>query len=324
VLETATEKALDSDHFLHVSSDTILLLASLEKKNILEESLAAALLKWAKFQCEEHGEDPNDGALLRALLLPSLKLLKFGSMDEQNFAVLCKHELGQVLTVDERLGIFLALSNNSKDPLPKDFNQSSDNWELSRFSILRQPLQTLYIKLDKVSLQRVIVPKETKPEIVLRFQVIKRAILKEVGFPYPYSPCPFELQDVEGNVLVERGCLENSNYILSADTDYVLFIAFSEYSGRQNKETHAYLLPSNLSFTSGWLTMTIKAQALFFHRTMLSLTFKNAFDYPLQRSSHALTKLPVAAQECGEQSMSNNSKHAAAAKEQKDPLIIPV
>jgi hypothetical protein len=323
VLETATEKALDSDHFLHVSSDTILLLASLEKKNILEESLAAALLKWAKFQCEEHGEDPNDGALLRALLLPSLKLLKFGSMDEQNFAVLCKHELGQVLTVDERLGIFLALSNNSKDPLPKDFNQSSDNWELSRFSLLHQPLQTLYIDLREVSLQRVIVPKGTKQEVVLRFQVIKRAILKGVGFPYR-CPCQFKLQDAEGNVLVERGCHENSNYILSADTDYVLFIANSKYSGKQNEETHAYLLPSNLSFTSGWLTMTIKAQALFFHRTMLILTFKNAFDYPLQRSSHALTKLPLAAQECGEQSMSNNSKHAAAAKEQKDPLIIPV
>jgi hypothetical protein len=279
VLQIDTEKALSSDHFLDISPDSILTFVGMGKMNILEETLVAALVKWAKSGAERSGEDPNNGVTLRASLLPSLKLIKFGLMNELNFARLCQRELGDILTVDEKLSIFETLCYWDKDLLPAEFCHCIKTSE--RRSELHQGVSFNFTDTD---LKRM-VAKEAQEEASIIFQINKKASLTRVSLRCCDSSC-VELKDSDGKVLIESGYLRDSDIVLAAHSDYVIKITYDVFlreefaEAEEGKECSIFRLEENSSNSSGWLTLTVKSSQSFINVHHIGLSFKNVFIYP--------------------------------------------
>jgi hypothetical protein len=280
VLEIYTEKALSSDHFLGISPDSILIFVGLGRMNILEESLVAALVKWAKCRIETSGEDPvNDGASLRASLLPALKFIKFGLMNDLYFARLCQHELGEILTVDEKLSIIETLCYWNKDLLPTEFCHCIDTRE--RRSQLHQSVR---FNFTDTGLERR-VAREAQEEAIIVFQINKKASLKSVSLRC-CDNSRVELKDSDGKVLIESAYFKDSDIVLAADTDYVMKITYDVFlrhhftAAEEEKPCSVFRLQENLSVTSGWLTMTAKSTPSFVDVDNIYLSFKNVFIYP--------------------------------------------
>ena len=88
---------------------------------IEEADLVRALIKWGKYQLQKDSDDPTDGLKLRTKIWPALKLVKFASLTCKEFAQLCLEELGEVLHVEERHSILMAIVTGQWKLMPREF-----------------------------------------------------------------------------------------------------------------------------------------------------------------------------------------------------------
>jgi hypothetical protein len=77
--------------------------------NVEEADVVRALVRWAKFQVEKVGGDPEDCVMLREKILPTLKEIRFAGLSQTEFAKLSLDELKDVLSGDEKLQIMQSL-----------------------------------------------------------------------------------------------------------------------------------------------------------------------------------------------------------------------
>lgn len=120
-LEVHTAKALDSDSWLKVSSDSVLELLRMDTLDVKEAYLARALVWWGQFQLKADGHDPKDGVKLRSQILPGLKLIRFVTLTKTEFEDLMRRTaLKAVLTFEEKHFIIKALVTKNWNSLLSD------------------------------------------------------------------------------------------------------------------------------------------------------------------------------------------------------------
>jgi hypothetical protein len=107
----------NSQGWLNMSSDGIVEFLDLNCLiNIEEANLVRALIRWGKFQLLKHNQNAN----LRSQILPGLRKIRFNSMNPKDITKLFMEELGEVLTGDEKLSIFMAIISGDWKLMPTD------------------------------------------------------------------------------------------------------------------------------------------------------------------------------------------------------------
>jgi hypothetical protein len=119
-LELETKEALESQHWLNISFESILEFLDMECLNINEAALVRALIRWGKFQLEQQDRSDNRGENLRSKILPGLRQIRFDSLTHQEVAELCKEELGEVLTGDEKCSVLVSIITGDWKMMPTD------------------------------------------------------------------------------------------------------------------------------------------------------------------------------------------------------------
>ena len=96
----------------------------MECLDINEADLVRALIRWGKYQLEQHDRDnPNEN--LRSKILPGLQQIRFDSLSQQEVAQLFKEELGEVLTGDEKCSILMSIITDDWKMMPTDVVSST-------------------------------------------------------------------------------------------------------------------------------------------------------------------------------------------------------
>jgi hypothetical protein len=265
-----SEQALASEHWLNLSSESMLDFLQSGRINVLEEQLVLSVVQWGKFQVEADGGDPQDGQILRAKILPALKQIRFAVVDRKNFAVLCHRELlGPVLSVGEKL----ALAHGNADLIPADFCRSRCDRSYWNTACVQLHFETFSSTLTGLA--------GAKHSTQLKFKINKRATMSEpicMGSSY-WRLIKSELRDVTGKVVIKPEDFEHSNYALAADTYYTLDMSFDCLAnGKRSFQT--YQLPANTTVTRGWITVTTDSLTMFVDVSELEISFDKAFSYP--------------------------------------------
>jgi hypothetical protein len=269
-----TEKALASEHWLNLSSESILDFLQSGSINVLEEQLVVSVLQWGKFQVEADGGDPEDGLTLRAKLLPALKWIRFAWVNRKNFADLCQRELGPVLSVGEKLAIFKALAGNW-DLIPAEFCRSYGGRSYRKSTSVKLHFDKCRSKLTACS--------QAQHSAQLTFKINKRATMSEPSCMGSYwRSIHSELRDGDGNVVIKPDeYFKYSNYVLEADAYYTLDMSFHcRADGEEERSYQTYQLPANTTVTKGWITFTAVSSTRFVDASELHLSFEKAFSYP--------------------------------------------
>jgi hypothetical protein len=121
-LELETKEALASQDWLNISSESMLDFLNMECLNINEAALVRALIRWGKYQLQQQDKGVEN---LRSLILPGLRKIRFDSLTHQEVAQLCKEELGEVLTGDEKCSVLVSIITGDWKMMPTDFVSSS-------------------------------------------------------------------------------------------------------------------------------------------------------------------------------------------------------
>ena len=117
-MELETTEALNSfAAWLSLSSKSIVDFLSMDRLNINEADLVRALVRWGNFQLQQHD---LEGKTLRSIILPGLQKIRFGSLTQQEVVQFCQEELGEVLTVEEKLFVVVSVISGECKMMPTD------------------------------------------------------------------------------------------------------------------------------------------------------------------------------------------------------------
>lgn len=125
---------LDSSCWLSATKETIEDVLGLEDLGASESDLFKAIIRWGEAQIYARENQTSNDDELRAMVDSCIKLIRFMSMDIQEFGELC--DLRNVLRHEEQDSIFLSIGKNDSDYMPENFNRSS----LSRHKNLSQAI----------------------------------------------------------------------------------------------------------------------------------------------------------------------------------------
>jgi hypothetical protein len=114
-----TREAIKSSEWVNISSNSIEEFLSMEFLNIKEIDLVRALIRWGIFQLKKENKD-DLAANLRKKILPGLRKIRFESMTQQEMAYLCKEELREVLSSEEKCSILMSIITGDWKPIPSE------------------------------------------------------------------------------------------------------------------------------------------------------------------------------------------------------------
>jgi hypothetical protein len=237
-----------------------------------------SVLQWGQFQVGADGGDAQDRQTLRAKILPALKQIRFAVVDPKNFAKLCQRELGDALSVGEKLAIFKAMAGNAH-LLPTDFCRSKRD---------RSPRNSGFLQLNFVDCgTEVTARKGAEHTALLTFKINKRAKISSrcCSDGDGWSIERQELRDEVGNVVIEHDSFYDSEFILAADKNYTLAFKFSQSYGDDDEENErsykTFQIPANTTVTKLGFTVTAVSSTNFIGAENLLMWFASAFFYPL-------------------------------------------
>jgi hypothetical protein len=118
-----TNVAFGSPHWLNVSEGTVKVVLNSDLVGVSEPELLCALIKWGQEQFFRAKGSAPDDVQLRAKIDPFLKLLRFASMDVQEFGAFSK--TCKVLTDKEMLMIMRSIALGCEEDLPEEFSTCS-------------------------------------------------------------------------------------------------------------------------------------------------------------------------------------------------------
>jgi hypothetical protein len=95
-----------------VGSKTVQAFLRMNCLGIEEADLVRALLRWARFQLQKDGDNPNDCQKLRDKILPGLHLIRFSAVSHVQFARVCLDGLEEVLSGDEKHSIMMFIGKS--------------------------------------------------------------------------------------------------------------------------------------------------------------------------------------------------------------------
>jgi len=114
-----TAEALDSNYWLRMSQESVQEFLGMRFLNVKEAELVTALISWGQNKLRWTSNSPEDYyQKLRAEILPGLKLIRFAALTQQEFARLCKQELGEVLSGEEQNSISQAIVDRNPSLMP--------------------------------------------------------------------------------------------------------------------------------------------------------------------------------------------------------------
>jgi hypothetical protein len=269
VLEVETAEALASDHWLGISSDSVEEFLRMEYLDVREIDLVKALVRWAKFQVDNDGDDPEDGQKLRTKLLPGLKHIRFAALTKVE-GKLCLELLGGVLSEEERLSISTnkwQLAARRKKPhqvchLPQFLNSHSKIWRGSD-ELLKRSME---LQVDK------------RAELVgLNFEATR-------NFREWQKALNFQLMDshngrIAGGNFRREISHDGVNFakvtpkcVLEAGVKYTLEFTYCG-PGDRPLAYQNYLLMYGTAVTAGWLSLQIGSNVNFIESKGMSLLF---------------------------------------------------
>jgi hypothetical protein len=235
--------------------------------NLLEEQLLASIVEWGKYQVEAEGGDSQHGPTLRAKILSALNLIKFTELPPEIFAKMCQYELGNVLSVSEKLAHFKSMSGG--------------------FSVFGQRTADLPLHFVECA-SRVTAREGAEHSVQFTFQINRQANILTPSFNgYRWELTRFELRDNDGNVVIEADAFEDSGYILASDVNYTLDMSFScEFDEDEDEGSfQTFLMLQDTTATKAWLTLTAISSSMFVGASGILLSFCRAFSYPLTYKS---------------------------------------
>jgi hypothetical protein len=103
----------------------VLEFLKLDCLNVEEADVVRALVRWAKFQVQKDGGDPENSETLREKLVPALKEIRFAGLSQTEFAKLSLDELKDVLSADDKLQIMQSLLIAEFKLLPPSLAQNN-------------------------------------------------------------------------------------------------------------------------------------------------------------------------------------------------------
>jgi hypothetical protein len=95
-----------------VGSKTVQAFLRMNCLGIEEADLVRALLRWARFQLQKDGDNPNDCQKLRDKILPGLHLIRFSAVSHVQFTRVCLDGLEEVLSGDEKHSIMMFIGKS--------------------------------------------------------------------------------------------------------------------------------------------------------------------------------------------------------------------
>lgn len=128
-----SEDALASDYWSSASADTVLDVMQNNCLQLPECEKAKALVRWGRAQVVRDG-DAEDGFKIRCKIESVLKLIRFGEMEQEEFARLCHSDLHEVLSADEKCRIFESICLVDDELLPLHFRcaaRTESKWPLA-------------------------------------------------------------------------------------------------------------------------------------------------------------------------------------------------
>jgi hypothetical protein len=140
-LAKETADAVASEHWLHISSECVQEFLRMDCLGLGESDVVRALIRWGKYQVQMDEEDPTDGQKLRSKILPALKLIKFAALTHKEFAQLCLEELREVMHVEEKYSVLMAITTGEWKLMPRELVSSDAMPRKKPFTLLQLEFQ---------------------------------------------------------------------------------------------------------------------------------------------------------------------------------------
>jgi hypothetical protein len=269
VLAVDTAEALASDHWLGISSDSVEEFLRMDYLDVREVDLVKALVRWAKFQVQTAGDDPENGQKLRVKMLPGLKHIRFAALTKIE-CKLCLELLDGVLSEEEKHSIstkkWQQAARRKKAHvvchLPQFLNSHSKIWRGSD-ELLKRAMD---LRVDK------------RAELVgLRFEATR-------NFREWQKALNFELMNNQNERIASGNFRREISHdgvnfvkltpkcVLEAGVKYTLEFIYCG-PGDRPLAYQNYLLIYGTAVTAGWLTLQIGSNVNFIESKGMSLLF---------------------------------------------------
>jgi hypothetical protein len=255
--------------------------------DVEEADLVRALIKWGKFQVQKDGNNPTDGQKLRSTIWPALKLVRFTALLQKEFAQLCLEELGEVMHVEERHSVLMAIVTGQWELLPSELAMSEAATPRKRRGFIVCQLGFQAYRNQSASL--------LGDGIELSFQLNQRAdfVGLKVDTSNPvYAAFNFDLYD-SACVAIGRGCssgekinAEGYEFVkitptcnLAANTPYTVSLTFDDLcwakpSTKRAKYPTFALEAEKIKTTLHGLTLTIISSPRYVNVNVEKFLFK--------------------------------------------------
>jgi hypothetical protein len=258
-----TAEALDSNHWLRMSKESVHEFLDMKFLNVQEAELVSALIRWGQNKLRSSNDAEDYFSKLRAEILPGLKLIRFAALTQQEFVGLCKLELGDVLSEEEQNLICQSIVDRNPSLMPAGIK--------SRIPLPLRSRPHAVCKLPFGRVQRCDDDPQATHRAKVSFQIDQKAILIGVKVNcHQFENCPltFNLCRDDGNSTVmgkgkgeskichggERFVKVTHRRTLAPDTKYTLLVQ-QMFCPRMHT---AYTMGENeTTITSDWLNLTI-------------------------------------------------------------------
>lgn len=116
MIKRETSELLQCEEWSKLSFESVLEVLGMEWLECEEAELVRALMRWGSCQAKEQHQ-------IRQKIVPGLKLIRFAGLTPTTFAHLSQTELAQVLTLQEKHSILLALVTGDWKTMPDQLVQ---------------------------------------------------------------------------------------------------------------------------------------------------------------------------------------------------------